>query len=67
MATPHSQGAPTRASWVDRVRLSSLATLFVAVVATALMLIAIAKDGVDPRIILLPLALGIWSILDLRR
>ena len=56
-----------RRSFLDGVDLLSLALLFVALVATTLALIGIAVRGTTPLVLILPVALGVWSILSLRR
>lgn len=55
-----------RAAKTGRVDLISLAMLFVAVVSIAVMLIGIIDRGSAPWLLMVPTALGFWSILHLR-
>lgn len=55
-----------RSARAGRVDLISLAMLFVAVVSIAVMLIGIIDRGSAPWLLIVPTALGFWSILHLR-
>jgi len=50
----------------SRVNLTSVALLFVAVVAIAVGLIGIAVRGTPPWTLIAPILLGVYSILTLR-
>lgn len=64
----HRRATPARdRSFLDRVNLVSLAVLFLCIVAIALMLIGIATRGTTPLVVIPPVAVGFWAILDLRR
>lgn len=52
---------------IAKVDLVSLAVLFISIVATALLLIAVASEHSSPFLVIPPVALGVWSILNLRR
>ena len=51
----------------SRINLVSVAVLFIAIVAIALMLVGIAVRGSSPLFLLFPVALGVFCILDLRK
>ena len=50
-----------------RIDLVSLAILFVAVVAIALILVGVAVRGTSSIFVVFPMLLGFWAILGLRR
>lgn len=61
---PKSRRHPNRLQRVDTV---SLAVLFTAVVAIALILVGIARGGTSPLFLILPTVVGCWAIFGLRR
>lgn len=61
---PRSHRHPSRLQRIDTV---SLAVLFAAVVAVALILVGIARGGTSPLFLILPTVVGCWAILGLRR
>jgi uncharacterized RDD family membrane protein YckC len=62
-----ADGRKTRhSSLIDGIDLTSLAVLFTAVVAIALILVGAAQEGTSPMLIVFPTLLGIWAIFNLR-
>ncbi len=66
MSMTHHRRAPSRRSVLDGVNLVSLAVLFIALIAAALMLIGTAVRGSSPLLLVVPVVLGTFAILDLR-
>ncbi|PTU57173.1 hypothetical protein DBB34_05350 [Sphaerisporangium cinnabarinum] len=66
MQTLHHPPASRDSGRPRRFNLISVAVLFVAIVATALMLIGIAERGTNPGFILIPVAVAVVAILDIR-
>lgn len=58
----HPQGAAP-----NGLNLVSMAVLLCSIVGLILILIGVAREGTSPLVVLLPLVIGCWAILTLRK
>lgn len=63
----HHQQSHRHSNRFQRIDTVSLAVLFLAIVAIAVVLVGIAERGTSPLVLIAPTLLGCWAIVSLRR